>query len=103
MPFALASAPSLGIETIRQILDRESISAVVRYFSLDFAELTSLKLYESIATYFPALECLTGEWIFSRCLDPNISMESDQRYIEEVLRPALRKTTADVAEFEKPR
>lgn len=84
MPFGPVFSPSIGLTLLRGSLEREGLSARVRYFSIRFAELIGQHTYVGVeGGRRPAVNDLAGEWIFSRALAPTAH---DDDYVERILR-----------------
>ncbi len=67
LPFADVSQPVLGVSILKAAAAEAGFPVGVRYFDLDFAEKTGLRLYRRIASFF-ASHTLMGDWIFAEVL-----------------------------------
>jgi ribosomal peptide maturation radical SAM protein 1 len=77
MPFGPIDTPSLALSQFAASLTAASLSASVRYFSIDFAERVGIGDYCYIADGNPATVDLVGEWIFSHALNDTNPADSD--------------------------
>ena len=100
MPFGPIDTPSLALSQFAASLTAASLSASVRYFSIDFAHRVGVDDYCYIADGNPATVDLVGEWIFSHALNDTNPATSD--YPLEILmrrangyEPALGQTPRD--------
>src|SRR5262245_27404616 len=85
MPFGSAFAPSLGLSLLKAGLVNRDISCRVRYFSIQFAELTGQAFYQGIAEDGrPRTRELAGEWIFSGSLF-DWGEKDAQDYVDQIL------------------
>ncbi len=83
MPFSLAQ-PSIGLGLLKASLQRSNVSSKILYYTLSFAKLISLPLYNQISSGYPATVDQLGEWIFSKALFPDF--DNAEQYIWDVLR-----------------
>ena len=94
MPFAAAFWPSLGLSLLKAQLTRHGIASRVRYFSLDFAELTGQAFYSGVATEArPSNRELAGEWIFAGELFDRT--DHQRHYVRDILRKRGAWTTRE--------
>lgn len=85
MPFVPLFSPSLGLSLLKSALRDRGVSASIKYLSFSFAQLIGVDLYCRISDGFPAVEDLTGEWLFSHALFPQTEADVSG-YIHDVLR-----------------
>jgi ribosomal peptide maturation radical SAM protein 1 len=102
MPFGPLFSPSLALSLLKGALASHGISARVRYFSLEFAELIGQDFYGQVGTEGrPPLVMLAGEWIFSGAVFPP-NAGAAEAYVAEVLQrpspPTARGSAARVTD-----
>jgi ribosomal peptide maturation radical SAM protein 1 len=86
MPFALAYSPAIGLSLLKGVLEREGISADLRYFNLRFAALIGVGTYIELSQGRPyGVQNLVGEWIFSGAVFEQ-SEHDVLFYVERILR-----------------
>ena len=84
MPFGQVFSPSIALSLLKSELAAHDMSAEVKYFSIQFAELIGQHFYYGLsAESRPSIEHLAGEWIFSGAL-PSASRPA--RYVDAILR-----------------
>ncbi|HEX8560238.1 MAG TPA: RiPP maturation radical SAM C-methyltransferase [Pyrinomonadaceae bacterium] len=109
MPFGPLFRPSIGLGLLQASLKAAGLRAETLYFTFRMAEQTGTALYEQIASGYPAVPALAGEWVFAESLFGPAAAADARGYVEEVLRAnderrAYRKRPtrgADAAELEK--
>ena len=95
MPFGPLISPSLGLSLLKACLTDSSITSEIKYFSFDYAMVCGFELYQNIASYYPAMECLPGDWVFSNVCSSERSLNNDELYIASVLNPFIDPAGAD--------
>jgi ribosomal peptide maturation radical SAM protein 1 len=97
MPFGPLLQPSIGLGLLKAGLTYRGINSKILYFTLKFAELIGVSVYETISNGHPAIYDLLGEWIFSSALFSSTNTDVEA-YINDVLRghsPAHREAHKD--------
>lgn len=92
MPFS-SPQPSIGLSLLKAGLQRRHVSAKILYYTLSFAKIIGVQLYNQIASGYPATVDQVGEWIFSKALFPNA--DNTEQYIQNILKgqdPAHQST-----------
>jgi ribosomal peptide maturation radical SAM protein 1 len=85
MPFDHLYRPSLQLSLMKANLNRNGITADVRYENLRFAKRISSAMYVLMANEDPLRLSLVGDWIFSGTLfGENVNQD---RFVNEILRP----------------
>jgi ribosomal peptide maturation radical SAM protein 1 len=93
MPFGVLAQPSIGIGLLQGHLKSFNISSKSLHFTLTFAQMIGVELYNRVADGEPATVDLLGEWLFSAALFQND--HHVDAYIDNVLfgnNPAHRST-----------
>lgn len=93
MPFGPLLQPSLGLSLLAAGLDGR-YSARIRYFTMPFARLIGVPLYEWITDGHPNASALLGEWLFRDALFTRQAADSET-YLEEILLAPTRRWQAD--------
>ena len=84
MPFGPLLQPSIGLSLLKSSLISLDITTQIRYFSLQFADCIGSSLYAHLASGYPSVTDLVGEWLFARALFGADKIDDDA-YIEDVL------------------
>jgi ribosomal peptide maturation radical SAM protein 1 len=84
MPFGALARPALGISLLKAELAEASIRCDVRYMMFPFAEFTGYEDYQWVSAALP-YTAFAGDWTFTHALYGD-HPDSEQRYIQEVLR-----------------
>ena len=82
MPFGSIGGPSPAISLLKARLAQLDIACDVLYASLSFAAVISASTYDRLADRIRDV-CLSGEWVFARCLFGD-DQARDDAYLQEV-------------------
>jgi ribosomal peptide maturation radical SAM protein 1 len=83
MPFS-PTQPSIGLSLLKAVLEKNNVSAKILYYTLSFAKIIGVELYNQIAGGNSATVDQLGEWISSKALFPDV--DNANQYIANVLR-----------------
>lgn len=84
MPFANTGWPSLGLSTLKSLLNERGHETSILYVNQSFSDKIGEGRYSSLADGAPQNVDLAGEWVFSGALWGQ-DLEADDAYFESVL------------------
>lgn len=74
LPFTAIERPLISLGLLQAILKKDDIKATTLYYNLDFAEKIGAGKYHVISQF---AYILFGEWVFSKCLFPDMRRSDD--------------------------
>ena len=101
MPFGALERQALGLSLLKAQLAREGIACDVRYLNFPFAEFMGHDDYRWL-TYDVPHTAFAGEWCFTAQVYGE-QRQSDDRYIERILRDTWRLSDAEVERIQRAR
>src|SRR4051812_32007261 len=85
MPFFTVYHPSIGLGLLKAALARDGVACDVLNLNIECGEWTGLSDYNAISHSISSVyNALIGEWVFSRSLFGDETLDPD-RYTEEIL------------------
>ena len=101
MPFGALDRPALGITLLKAQLERQGIRCDLRYLTFPFAEFLGHDDYRWL-TYDLPHTAFAGEWCFTAAVYGE-RPDSDQRYLQRILRDSWCLADADIARLRRAR
>lgn len=99
MPFGPLFQPSIGLSSLKGVLQSQQVAVQIRYLTIKFAERIGVSAYHAISNGNPYVD-LAGEWLFAAYLFEDEAHPRHDAYIDDVLRrqSALNNRRAVVSE-----